>query len=301
LNSPGTVLHTPTLDCRQIDASEEKVIAEAARLDREVWGELGQVASHFECRARNGVLIGAWHWSGLIGTISCLRADWAPVHDLGESHAPRYSTWDGMTSGGTFDAAGNDGDALFCVAVTTMDSGPRPSPEIPDERNPALDLARVLDEHGDALDDNLADRTSSLALACAETYIPGDYVMRFHMKPKGGGVLGGAEIVAVLPNGRPADLDSMGYNVILAYPEIGPDYVFPSELDIDISAGEALVLAAASFAIAEGIRIVAPYSRPSGFRCALIRRLVDIGTGNASKNDPLTTAIIGWNDFQNNP
>src|SRR3989338_6682654 len=47
-------------------------------------------------------------------------------------------------------------------------------------------------------------------------YLPQDAVFKFHQKPKGGG--GGAELVGIIPQGRPEDKSSLGYNMLLKYP-----------------------------------------------------------------------------------
>ncbi|NOZ02861.1 MAG: hypothetical protein GXP54_13390 [Deltaproteobacteria bacterium] len=141
-----------------------------------------------------------------------------------------------------------------------------------------------------------AATAAALAAACFKDYIPTDYVMRFHSRPKGG-ILDGARIVKIIPRGRPSDLDSMGYNVIMAYPEAASSdktSVFPSSTDTDVSSGEALVLAAARLASDLSIRVVAPYSRPAGFRYSLIKTLMAIASGSTTRDRPLHDAVIAF-------
>lgn len=281
---PPPLFQTPTLDCRIIDPDDRKALGEAARLDRDLWGNLGQDLERFTRRAENGYLIGAWHWSGLMGTISCLCRHWSPVKELGKNPEHPYATWDSFCGEGRLDTTEPDGDALFCVAVTTMDAGPRPLLAVPDSIHPALDLARLLSEKRDEKDPESRRIADALASACAESYVPKDYVVRFHGRPKGG-IMEGAWIVTILRNGRPEDRDSMGYNVILAYPDWPADRPFPSSTPSDVSAGSALVLAAARLAAIKGLKVVAPYSRPAGFRRALVKTLVAIATGVGHRSE----------------
>lgn len=287
------LFRTPTLDCRLITPDDGASLDQAAELDHELWGgTLGQDAANFRSRATNGYLIGAWHWSGLVGTLSCLRRAWAPVDTLndgpGSSHP--YGTWDAITSSGTFLSSEPGGDALFCVAVTTMDSGVRPWPRLHHARSPALDMAHVLARRLDAKDQRLRDATQSLADASADIHIPRDYVMRFHGHSKGD-VLLGARVAAILPDGRPCDLDSMGYNVLMVYPDVPPNGDFPESVDQDVSAGDALILSAARLASTRDVRVVAPYSRPAGFRRALVKTLLAIGSGSVASDDPLAPVV----------
>lgn len=287
------LFRTPTLDCRLISPDDSRSLDEAAGLDLELWGGgLGKDADNFASRASHGYLIGAWHWSGLVGTISCLRRTWAPLDTLASGPDPShpYATWDAITSDGTFLSAEPEGDVLFCVAVTTMDSGARPWPRLHHARNPPLDMAHVLARRLDTGDSRLKAATDALAEACAPVYIPSDYVMRFHRRPKGS-ILSGARIVAILQKGRPSDLDSMGYNVIMVYPNTAPLAGFPESVAEDVSAGDALVLSAARLAYTLGVGKVAPFSRPAGFRRALVKTLLAIGSGKASAHDPLVPVV----------
>src|SRR3990167_8483028 len=54
-------------------------------------------------------------------------------------------------------------------------------------------------------------------VAEVEKYLPNDPVYKFHKKPKGGGA--GATLVGLIAGGRPEDKSSLGYNMLLKYPE----------------------------------------------------------------------------------
>ena len=278
----GLLFGTADIECRLIGTREELLIAEAAALDIAAWGPvLGQDAEHFAARVRHGYVIGALRGDELIGTISCIRRAWAPMLAAAGVPGHPFATWDGITTAGTFVESEPDGDALFCVAVTSKGSVPRPYPAVPEGTQPALELARFIALGGDAV---------GLAAATIDAWIGSDPVLRFHAKPKGDGALGGAKVVVSLPGGRPADLEAMGYNVIMSYPEIPHGATFPARIASSPSPGETLVLAAAALGVRLGVRLVAPYSRPAGFRLALIKSLGAIGTGAAGE-DAFTAAV----------
>ena len=284
------LLRSRSVQCRVLSPADSLEIEAASRMDREVWGALGQDAEAFAARVQNGFVIGAFRGPDLLGTISILRRRFAPVYEAASTPGHPYSTWNGITGFGRFDAAEPDGDALFCVAVTSGSARPMADPPVPEGDSPVLALARAIRAREDTRDPDVAAAVRRLARAVESLYIPQDAVMRFHARPKGGGLLGGARIVAVLPNGRPEDLAALGYNVILAYPAIADSFPDPVVLPHDASTGEALVLAAAALAARLGVRVAAPYSRPAGFRRALIEALV-AAASTASEATPMVEAV----------
>lgn len=285
------------IHCRTLDPGEEDLLAAAARLDQAVWGAVGQDAGTFVARATNGFVVAAFQAEELVGTLSCLRRRFDPVLRTREDPGHPYATWDGITGRGRFDTAEPDGDALFCVAVTSARAVARPFPAVPEGSHPALDLARALVSGRDAHDLTVGRTARALARACASIHVPRDEVMRFHGRAKGKGLLEGARIVAVLPDGRPEDLPAMGYNVVMAYPDLPASFPACVRLDHGPTIGEALILAAAALASRLGVRVAAPYSRPAGFRRALVQALCDVSLAPSSP-DPLVQAarefVASW-------
>ena len=94
----------------------------------------------------------------------------------------------------------------------------------------------------------------------ADAYIRSgvDPIMRFHQTPKGGFQVG-AEILQILPHGRPSDSEALGYNVILKYPELDQEPFINEKA----SRGIQLVEAALVFAYRKKKKVYV-YSRPAG-------------------------------------
>lgn len=87
-----------------------------------------------------------------------------------------------------------------------------------------------------------------------------DPVLRFHMKPKCG-LERRARILHVLERARPEDIEAMGYNVILQYPELAACTVTEGE-----TLGTQLVESTLVYALHNKMTTVYAYSRPSGFK-----------------------------------
>src|SRR3989344_6056194 len=120
-----------------------------------------------------------------------------------------------------------NGTALVCVSICSADYRPKDIPEV--TRTP--DIAEV------------------------QKYLPDDPVYKFYQKPKGGG--GGAELVGLIQGGRPEDKSSLGYNMLVKYPE-------PKDVTIDENAPVSNQLIEAVLLLAQdlGIKDVYAYSRP---------------------------------------
>ncbi|MBI5457275.1 acyl--CoA ligase [Candidatus Kaiserbacteria bacterium] len=129
------------------------------------------------------------------------------------------------------------------------------SPEVADRNGKALVCVSICSADYRAKDiPTVADIPS---IAEVEKYLPNDPVYKFHQKPKGGG--GGAELVGLIPNGRPEDKSSLGYNMLLKYPE-------PKNIVIDENAPVSNQLIEVVLLLAQdlGIKDVYAYSRPGG-------------------------------------
>lgn len=94
-------------------------------------------------------------------------------------------------------------------------------------------------------------------VAEVEKYLPNDPVYKFHQKPKGGGA--GAELAGLIPGGRPEDASSLGYNMLLKYPE-PKNIVITEDAPISNQLIEVVLLLAEDL----GIKDVYAYSRPGG-------------------------------------
>jgi hypothetical protein len=96
-----------------------------------------------------------------------------------------------------------------------------------------------------------------------------DHVLEFHRKSKGG--MPGAVVWKILENGRPGDRESMGYNVIMKYPEItDKTKIVRSQAP---TPAVLLIEHALIYAKNQGIRGVFAFSRPSGFHRYLEEKL----------------------------
>ena len=157
--------------------------------------------------------------AGLAGQIALIRTNLSGDKILKKKYAELFSS----------DVSDRDGKALVCVSICSADYRAKDIPAV----------GRVPD------------------VVEVEQYLPNDPVYRFHQKPKGGG--GGAELVGLIPNGRPEDKSSLGYNILLKYPE-------PHNVVIDDNAPVSNQLIEVVLLLAQdlGIKDVYAYSRPGG-------------------------------------
>ena len=98
-------------------------------------------------------------------------------------------------------------------------------------------------------------------------YLPQDPVFKFHQKPKAG-LSEGARLVGLIPNGRPEDKSSCGYNMLLQYPNPVGDL----RINSDASVSQRLIEAVLVLARDAGIKNVYAYSRPGGLASYLASR-----------------------------
>ena len=259
---------------RVIKPDEDQILTEAARINNIVWGEgLSSTAEDFISRAKYGWVIGAFRDELLQGTISGIPGRMSELENMDRTGHP-YSSWNGITSNGTFKNADPTGDVLFCVAVTSKLTTKYKGFKPPKKDHPYIKLANQIYERQDLEDQALGTKLRLLARNIIDFYVESDldYVLRFHKKPKADGIIGGAKVVRIIENGRPEDHSSLGYNVILLYPQIDPA-VLP-EKPIVHSIGEALVVAAAYLTYYHNyLKYVAPYSRPAQLRENIIKAL----------------------------
>ncbi len=259
---------------RVIKPDEDQILTEAAHINNIVWGEgLKSTPEDFISRAKHGWVIGAFKDGLLQGTISGIPGRMSELENMDKSGHP-YRSWNGITANGTFKNADPTGDVLFCVAVTSKLTTKYKGFKPPQKDHPYVRLANQIYEKQDITDKEFSAKLKLLARNIIDFYVESnlDYVLRFHKKPKADGIIGGARVVRILENGRPQDHNSLGYNVILLYPQI--DQLVLPEIPIVRSIGEALVVAAAYLTYHhEYLKYVAPYSRPAQLRENIIKAL----------------------------
>ena len=123
------------------------------------------------------------------------------------------------------------GKHIVCISICSADYKPRPVPEV-----------RKIPSEKEVL-----------------AYIPQDPVFKFHQRPKAG-LSEGAHLVGLIPNGRPEDKSSLGYNMLLQYPE--PQGALRIHDDVPVSVR--LIEAVLVLAHDAGLKNVYAYSRPGG-------------------------------------
>lgn len=133
----------------------------------------------------------------------------------------------------TKDIAQRDGKNLVCISICSAVFRANESPTV--SVIPAKEeVEQYLTEHGDP-------------------------VLAFHQKPKGG-LSSGAELIGVIPNGRPEDKSSCGYTMLLAYPEPKKTKGISEDAPVSNQLIEAVLVLARD----AGLEGVYAYSRPGG-------------------------------------
>lgn len=226
---------------RSIDMN---VLSRATEIHNERWTGSPVRLQEFTARASNGVVLGAFDEFGLQGSLSCLT--------LKSSEIKTLATWNEASANGTLSNHDPAGDTLLCVAISVKPSKPtvKEPPQLlsPEKESMLRDLAK---QHIN----KYVDRER-------------DHVLDFHRIPKGG-MKKGATVVRIIENGCPDDIEAMGYNVLMEYPEIQrrtkivfTDSTLPSILLIEYGF---------MYAQVHGINKVMPLTRPVGFRKYLLK------------------------------
>jgi hypothetical protein len=277
--------------CRPVLARETALIDQATELNNFVWGDnLRATADQFRGRAEHGYLVAAFTPEGLAGTISGIELPSGELAKIG-TEPTRLATWDGASGNGTFENAVPGADTLCCVAVTSRTATPalhKPQRPLPSGlREPYGSwAARLMDEAMSVLPDDLWAFVRQVLPAYLESNL--DPVLRFHASEKG--PLPGASVWLPVPGGRPGDSGSLGYNVLMRYPEVTPQaraaLLAPSAY-VPRSIGEALVLGAARVAATiPTIKWVVPYSRPAALRAMVGRLCARLGGADVPFSRP---------------
>ena len=158
------------------------------------------------------------------------------------------STWDGITGAGKFTTSNHKGDTLLLVAVSTQSSQATVTPT-------PLSSAEK---------EQLAQASTTQKLHQLITAYQ-DPVLAFHATAKGG-FTQGAKIKSILPQARPADLEALGYCVLMSYPPFTALNKNQPKINLKASFGTQLVEAAMIWAYQQKLQQVFAYSRPSSLR-----------------------------------
>jgi long-chain acyl-CoA synthetase len=166
------------------------------------------------------IILAAEPDDSLAGQIAVIRTSLS-------SDALLHTTYAQLLSPEVLDPQGN---ALVCISICSAEYQPKPIPPV--STIPDAETVRQ--------------------------YIPQDPVFKFHQKPKGGGA--GAELVGIIPEGRPEDKSSLGYNMLLKYPAPPQNVAITDDAPVSSQLIEAVLLVAKDL----GINDVYAYSRPGG-------------------------------------
>jgi acyl-CoA synthetase (AMP-forming)/AMP-acid ligase II len=233
-----TIFSSETSLIRIIEVNESELLKKLLKINNQVWGkDLKSTLKQFRSSAANGILIGATNGDKALGSIMGLRLNKADMDKVGSGHH-WTSTWRGITGEGTLSTNKHKGDSLCCVAI---------SAENPMWRGSSTSEVEEINKR-------------KLNLHELKKYLSSDkdYVIRFHKKPKGG-YKSGAKIVKIIPNGRPDDNSSLGYNILMKYPEL----IKKPRIDNNASIGVQLIEAALLHAYNKGMKQAYVYTRPA--------------------------------------
>lgn len=224
---------------REIKSDEKNILSQAIEINNSRFTGLPATLEEFESRARKGKLFGVFDEGKLLGSLSCLR--------INKSEIDKLATWNEATSNGTLKNSNPDGDSILCVAISITGKVHKKT----EEDSGGLNLEELADKE-------------------VQEYINSgiDYVLNFHSKSKAG--IPGAKLYKILKQGRSDDKDSLGYNIILKYPEITAETKLVS--DPNASASLKLIEFALFYAKETDIKNVFAFSRPAGLKSYLINK-----------------------------
>lgn len=213
----------------RLTQDEKPRMKEALLLYNYCWGPLVLDEKTFLEQVQNGVVLVARNKENAIeGMITFLRT--------GQSQdALQKLSYREVTGDYTLKNNQQEGDKIICVSICTK-AYRQPGKIEPQPHSPTP--------------------------AQMEEYLRSgkDLTYNFHKKPKGG--ILGADLVALLPNGRPEDNMALGYNMLLKYPTLfQKEFVVP---DPKVSLAVQLLEAAMYVAQVLGVKEIYAFSRPAG-------------------------------------
>jgi len=204
-------------------------LAPSHELCKLCWGELAPDKRQYEKDVPKQLIILAAHPDdSLAGQIALIRTSLSAEELLKTTYAELL----------TPKALDPQGNSFVCISICSADYKPKPIPDV----STAPDEKTVLH------------------------YLPQDPVLKFHQKAKGGQAIG-AELVGLIPGGRPEDKSSLGYNMLLKYPAPSGDINITAGAPVSNQLIEAVLLLAKDI----GIENVYAYSRPGGLAMYLAK------------------------------
>jgi len=219
---------------RQLTPFDQDFLDDAVTIHNTRWGDdLGINKEILTVALSEGVVIGAINKnnSKLSGILFALHADSNELISLKE----KFQSYNQATGNQTLKTNNSLGDSLLLVSVAT---------------------------EGKAFLEEKIENLSQLKMQAESIiadYLPLDPVIKFHMNPKAG-LSQGASILHIIPGGRESDIASLGYSVIMQYPQL----TTPPILNNDASLGNQLLEASFIYAFTHHLHHIFAYSRPAG-------------------------------------
>lgn len=233
------IAETSTHYFRRLTPFDPNHIAKLVEIHNQRWGKvLGLTIETAQQAVVNGIVIGAIDkktWQ-LTGSAFAERVHAKEIED----RAVWLSTYDQATGNLTLKINVTDGDAIMFVTISTAGKPFTPSMKPTD---PAY--KKLLAQAPKYLDAYLAAKT--------------DPVLNFHMAPKAG-MKAGASILYALPNARPADVEALGYCVMMKYPTLPENVLIQKKSSLGTQILEVGLL----YATKNKLSAAYAYSRPSG-------------------------------------
>ncbi|MBI2642153.1 MAG: AMP-binding protein, partial [Candidatus Wildermuthbacteria bacterium] len=220
-----------THDFLRLTQEDKPLLKEALKLYNFCWQPLALDEKTFLEQVQNGVTMAALGKDRKVeGLITFLRTS------KGEEELKR-STYRELTDNLTLKNNETEGDTIVCVSIcSTAYVPPSQMPQKGDTSAPTQKEMQEYLESGK------------------------DLTYNFHKKPKGG--ILGAELVSLIEQGRPEDLLSLGYNMLMKYPLLFGNE--PVMSDPKASLAVQLIEAAMSVAKLLGVHELYVFSRPAG-------------------------------------
>lgn len=253
-----TVASTTKHTFRLIGPEEKGTLQTAVKINNWRWGKnLQSTLDEFVARASNAVLIGVFDKkNALLGTISALQLSTEAIDKIGNSQP--WSTWDGTTAQGTLSTNNHKGTTMVCVAISVALSKTKSAGKSPSAKS--TKWTKSTESTESAKKTSVREKKIKLTSQNLKDYLASDQdsVVRFHRRAKGG-LATGAKLTKVIPQGRPADQDALGYNVIFEYPQLNKK----PAINPSASLGTQLIEAALYYSYQQGIKKIIAYSRPA--------------------------------------
>ena len=215
----------------RLTQEDRPLLKEALELYNRCWQPLVLDEKTFLEQAQNGVVMAALGKDRKVeGLITFLRIS------KGEEEL-KTSTYRKLTDNFTLKNNETEGDTIVCVSVCSAAYVP-PS-QIPQKGDTSAPTQKEMQEYLES---------------------GKDLTYNFHKKPKGGML--GAELVSLIPEGRPEDPFALGYNMLMSYPlRDAKSAIHPNA---NSSVAVQVIEAAMSIAQSLGVQKLYVYSRPAG-------------------------------------